>query len=263
VRRARTRGHVYETHKICSPHGFCLIASLLTGCGGGGGGSPTPRTVANTSSTHYLPLVEGDTWTFASGARIVDEGPLTLSCSCPDNGGLIEEMELFSPSATLLGTIFFASYTPSSGASLLTTLIGTEEPGATTATIASTTQMPYGPPIMDDHPTVGESWSDGLGDTSTITAVNGTIGISNNQEVIDVATDSVVSGSTSFSWSFAKGVGFAAIAEGGSSTNLSSFSLTTAASAGVTTTSVIRGVITSTPPDLRTLTAALIHTSER
>jgi hypothetical protein len=248
-----------RAHSFLITMTFVANTSLLIGCGGGGNPTPAPRTVANTSSTHYLPMGAGNTWTFAEGARIVDEGPLTLSCTCPDNGGTIEQMNLYTSDSTLTASFFFATYRPSGAASSLTTLIGSEQPGATAATVASTTQTPYGLPIMDDNPTVGEAWSDGLGDTSTITTVDGTVAIADNQEVIDVATDSVAAGgSTSFTWSFAKGVGFAAIAEGGSSTNLATFSLGAPAGAGVTTMS-IKGFVANKPADIGALAAAVVR----
>ena len=195
----------------------------------------------------------------ASGGSLADQGTITLSCTCPDNGQQVERVDAFAAtSGGLLGSFFFAKYTPAGATSEITTLIGIQAAGATTMTITSTTGYPYGLAILDDSPHAGESWSDGLGDTSTITSVGGTIPIANNQQVINVASDTISGGSSSTSWSFAKGVGFASISQGGQTTNLSSFSVNALQSMALRPKRVVAGVSSSKPIGVAALVAGLL-----
>jgi hypothetical protein len=245
---------------------ICIAATVvLAGCGGGGSGSgSTPLTLANTSSNHYLPLSAGNTWTLASGGSLTDEGPITLSCSCPENGHAIERVDAFQPvSDGLVGSFYFAKYTPTGATSELTTLVGIEQAGATTMTITSSASYPYGLSIMDDSPSAGESWNDSIGDISTINSVDGTMSIAGNQQIINVAADTISSSSSSssgsFGWSFAKGVGFAAISEGGQSTNLSSFSINALQSTALAPRRVVAGLASSKPIGVAALLAGLLR----
>lgn len=210
----------------------------LAACGGGGGGGnsgstpPQPITrIANTSLPYYLPMSAGNSWTFATGGKMVDIGSITLQCSCPENGAAIERIGLYPPNSTApSGSFFFVKNTPNGGTQL-TNLIGVEnDAGTSNITLASSTQFPYGVPIMDDSPHQNESWNDGAGDLSTITSIGGTMMLANGSEVINVATDQITGSFSPITWSFAKGVGFTQIAVGTQSTSMTSFSVNTATS---------------------------------
>ncbi|HEY0799133.1 MAG TPA: hypothetical protein VGD50_08280, partial [Candidatus Baltobacteraceae bacterium] len=195
-----------------------------------------------TASAYYLPLNMGNTWTFTTGASFVDEGTVPLTCACPENGAIVEQVALLDPGSSSPGGYFyFAKYTPSGHASLLTTLIGIQ-PAGQNMTITSTVQTPDGLPIMDDSPAKGESWSDGLGDLSTIDAVGGTTTITGNQQLINVASDTITGSATPLNWRFAKGVGFASISYGGQTTSLSSFTINAAQSTSLKPKSSVLGV---------------------
>jgi hypothetical protein len=213
---------------------------VLTACGGGGGGNtapptpaptPTPHPIANTSSPFYLPLSTGNSWTFATGGKIVDTGSMTLSCSCPDNGGTMERLAVYSPgSSSVSDSLFFTKNTPSGGTQL-TNMIGVEnDAGTNNITIASTVQFPYGIPVMDDSPKANETWSDGVGDASTITSVGGTMVLPNGDQVINIAVDQITGNFNPITWAFAKGVGFTSIGAGAQSTTLTSFYVNAATS---------------------------------
>lgn len=219
--------------------GFVFIV-MLSACGGGGGGSygggsVPPIQIANTALPFYLPLAAGNTWTFATGGRMVDAGSGTLSCTCPGAGYRTERIQLYPPgSSTVSSSFFFTKNTPS-GATQLTNVVGVENGSGTgNITIVSIPQYPYGIPVMDDSPRQGESWNDGAGDSSTITSVGGTLMLSNSSKIIDVASDTI-SGSnlSTVTWSFAKGVGFTQIGVGTQSTNLTSFFVNTTTSYAV------------------------------
>ena len=203
----------------------------LTACGGGGGNAlpPAPKTppTANTALPYYLPLAGGNTWTFASGGKMVDMGSSTLTCTCPDNGGAMERIAIYAPSSSAIsGSIFVSKNTPAGGTQL-TNMVAVENDGNTNnLTIASTAAFAYGIPFMDDSPKQSESWSDGLGTTSTITSIGGTATMGGSQ-IVDIATNQISAGIT---WSFAKGVGFTMISSGGQSTGLASFTVNTATS---------------------------------
>lgn len=212
---------------------------VLAACGGGGGGSTTPPTtppapqppIANTSLPFYLPLASGNTWTFTTGAKLVDLGSAPVSCSCPDNGATMERIALFAPaSQTASGSFFFTKNTPSGGTQL-TNVIGVENDANTdNITIASNAMFPYGVPVMDDNPQLNESWNDGAGDASTIIAVGGTLMLPNNTKIVDIATDELTGNFNPITWSFAKGVGFTSISAGNQSASISSFFVNTSTS---------------------------------
>lgn len=206
----------------------------LAACGGGGGGGNSlpsaPRTppTANTALPYYLPLANGNTWTFASGGKMVDMGSTTLTCTCPDNGGAMERIALYAPSSSAIGGSIFVTKNTPQGGTQLTNMVAVENDGNTNnLTIASTAAFTYGIPFMDDSPKQNESWTDGLGTTSTITSTGGTLTMGTSQ-IIDVATNQIAS--AGISWSFAKGVGFAMISSGGQSTGLASFAVNGATS---------------------------------
>jgi hypothetical protein len=83
---------------------------------------------------------------------------------------------------------------------------------------------------MDDNPKVNESWTDGAGDASTITAVGGTMTLANGSKIIDIATDQWTGSFSTITWGFAKGVGFTSIGVGTQTTSLSSFTVNAATS---------------------------------
>lgn len=216
-----------------------LSVLFLAACGGGGGGGtstnppvsnpapqPTATPIANTSLSYYLPLASGNTWTFATGAKMSDMGSGTLQCQCPGNGIAMEQIALYQAnSSTISASLFF---TKTSGNTVLTNLVGAESgSGNGNITIASNAQYPAGMPVMDDNPSVNESWNDGAGNTSTITAVGGTMMLPNNTEIINIATDVVSGNFNPITWSFAKGVGFTSIGVGNQSTTITSFFVST------------------------------------
>lgn len=218
----------------------CLIAlaasAILAGCGGGGGGGnnsgpPKGPSVANTSLSYYLPLAQGNSWTFASGGKMQDLGSATLPCTCPANGAQVERIGIYSPGSSAVSASFFFMKTPPSGQfGRLSNMIGVENDAYTNnITVASDSTYPNGMPVMDDNPSVNEFWSD-AGGTSTITSVGGTMTIPNNQEVIDIAVDQITGSFSPITWSFAKGVGFTQIGVGSQSTTITSFSVNTSTS---------------------------------
>ena len=243
--------------------------AFLTACGGGGGGAtppaPTTPPVANTPLSYYMPLAQGNSWTFSSGGRIVDMGSSTVVCSCPASGAKMEQIALYPPgSSTISGSFFFTKNTPSGGTQL-TNYVGVENDAYTNnITIASTTQFPYGVPIMDDVPSVNEFWSDGLGDVSTITSVGGTLTLANGSQVNNIAVDQITGGSSPITWGFAKGVGFTSIGAGTQSTSLTSFSVnvTTSASTGRRAAAVTQFVAHSGVPDAASVVRSLLGSNQ-
>ncbi len=103
----------------------------------------------------------------------------------------MEQIGLYAPSSnTATGSFFFTKNTPA-GATQLTNLIGVATGlDTTTITLVSTTQFPYGVPIMDDSPSANEFWNDS-GALSTITAVGGSMQLPNGQKIINIATDQI------------------------------------------------------------------------
>lgn len=165
---------------------------------------------------------------------MADLGSFTLTCSCGDNGGSMERIGLYPPgSGTVSSSFFFTKNTPS-GRTQLTSLVGVENDANTNnITIASTSGYPYGIPIADDSPSVNESWSDGSGNTSTVTSIGGTMMLANNSQVINIAADQITGNFSPITWSFAKGVGITQIGIGAQSTTISSFYVNTATSSSV------------------------------
>ena len=230
-----------------------ILISFLTACGGGGGGGgggtgggggvTPPITIANTANVHYLPLANGNSWTFASGGKMVDMGTYTLTCSCPDNNGSMERIALYDPGAvTISGSFFFTKTLPSSQFGELSNVVGVEnDAGTNNIILASYAQFPNGLPVMDDSPSANEFWNDGHGDLSTITSVGGTMILPNQTEVINIATDQITGNFSPTTWSFAKGVGFTQIGVGAQSTSLTSFFINATTSLSVSGTRYARG----------------------
>mgnify|MGYP001496571385 CR=1 FL=1 len=235
--------------KVCIKQIFSALAlAALAACGGGGssGGSGpvapvvtptlTPVPIGNTSLAFYLPLAAGNSWTFATGGKLVDAGSGPLVCTCPGNGYKMEQVQAYAPSsATVSASFFFTKNTPTGG-SQLTNIVGVENDANTNnITIMSSTQFPYGIPLMDDAPLVGEKWTDGAGDTSTITSVGGTTMLPSGTQIINIANDQITGPTFSaLSFSLAKGVGFTQIGVGSNATNMVSFSV------GASSSSVVR-----------------------
>lgn len=208
-----------------------LFAFALASCGsgGGGGGGPIPgggssMTTLNTAVPDYLPAASGNYWNFSTGARMVDGGSYTLTCSCPGDGVHMERIELYDPgSSTISSSFFFAKNTPEGGTQL-TNMIGVEnDSGTNNMTGSSTATYPYGEPVMDDSPRANEQWSDGSGDTSTIVSTGATLSISSSSQIVGVATDQMTGNYSTITWGFAHGVGFTKIGVGTQTMNISSF----------------------------------------
>jgi hypothetical protein len=211
---------------------------VLSACGGGGGGSssapptPTPIPIANTSLSYFLPLANGNTWTFATGGKFVDVGGGTMGgCACPADGVKIEQIALYSPGSTSISGSFFFSKTSASGNfGPLTNILGIEQDANNNhITVISDSTYPSGFPIMDDVPSVNEYWIDN-GAQSTITSVGGTMYLPGGAKIINVANDQLTSSAETISWSLAKGVGFTGIGVGTQSTTITSFYVNTSTS---------------------------------
>lgn len=192
--------------------------------------------MANTSLAVYLPLANGNYWTFATGGKLADMGSATLTCTCPANGYTMERIGMYSPgSQSVSASMFFTKNTPS-GATQLTNLVGVEnDPNTNNIVIASYASFPYGIPIMDDSPKANESWNDGAGDQSTITTVGGTMTLPSGAVVNSIATDELSGNFNPITWSFAKGVGFTSIGVGSSTTTLTTFYVNTTTSQSIMT----------------------------
>ena len=243
-----------------------LCAALgLASCTGSGSPfgpspTPTPQNLANTSLPFYLPLADGNSWTFDDGESINDTGSGKVSCSCPANGISIEELDLDSSSGSYEGSLYFDKQT--SNGRNLTDFFGTSTSRGSNLSYISTPNYPDGLPIMDDNP-FSESWTDENGDTSTIGSVGQTVTLANGQEAINVASDTLSSGTThtNFSWQFGQGLGFVTITSGGTTATLSSFNINTTssfsrmrrASQGLQTRRTFRAVRRMTPADLAVL----------
>lgn len=212
---------------------FAIPALLfVAACGGGGGGSSTPPVppVANTSLTNYLPLATGNTWTFASGGRIVDVGSSSLQCSCAYNGGRIEGHDLTSQSGAYGGTFLYAKAAGVEGSGApITYLVGISQDHGQTIQLAGSTSTNKGVipglGVMDDNPSVSETFMDTVGDTSTIGSVNQSVTYGGATYDND-ATDTISgSGFSSIVFGFARGVGYTNVSYQGQSTTLASFSV--------------------------------------
>jgi len=231
-----------------------LAIALLAGCSGGGGGgsnsggsggyTPNGPIVYNTANIHYVPLASGNSWTFATGGRILDAGTYSLTCVCGVNGQTVEDVDLYDPQGTYSGTFILAKTT---GTPQSTTLLGISSNHGTAITLLFTGTS-YGLPFMDDAPSIGQGATVG-GETTTITNVGGTQPYSNGI-INNVATDTITGASLDMAWSFARGVGFAAISEGGQSTQLVAFSIDPIRSQSLVQTPRVNAITGSASPAL-------------
>jgi hypothetical protein len=172
---------------------------------------------------------------------MVDMGSGPLQCSCPDSGGPVERIALFSAGSSIISASFFFAKNTPSGATQITNLIGVENDANTSnVTVASTTQFPYGIPIMDDSPRQNETWNDGAGDVSTITAVGGTLLLASGSQIVNNATDQITGNFSPITWSFAKGVGLTQIGVGTQMTAITSFFVNAATSTSKVRQSALR-----------------------
>ncbi len=227
-------------------------ALALAACSGSSnpfGPSPTPQNVANTSLPYYLPLAQGNSWTFDDGEVINDTGSGQFSCSCPANGINVEELDISDSGGTYEGSLYFNKQT--SGGRALTDFLGTSSSQGTGIDYISTPNYPDGLPAMDDSPYSGESWTDENGDRSTIGSVGQTVNLSNGQVAINVAQDTfaAASAANSFNWQFGQGIGFVTISSTTGSTTLSAFNVDTVNSYSVKHRT-FRGSRALTPADL-------------
>ena len=198
---------------------------LAIGGGGGGGGAalPPPPVFANTSLPLYLPLATGNTWTFASGGKIVDAGPSTFACACSFNGQRVDRLDLTDPTGIYSSSFLFSKYFDSSNGGILTTvLVGTSPDHGTTRSFFGTAAN-TGIPVMNDAPVQGRSYTNS-GITATITSAGQTQPLPDGRFINNVATSTLSqSGAQNIVFGFAQGVGFTSIAVGSQSTNLASF----------------------------------------
>jgi hypothetical protein len=230
--------------------GAAVAAAMLTACGGGGGGgggssvTPPQPTPANTSNSAYLPLLAGNTWTFQSGGKITDGGPIALVCSCPINNKAVERLNLTAPDGTFAGALYFAKGPWPSAPSAnhrITYLVGVRTATATSITPAyqSTNGSIPGYPAMDDTPTNGEVL--GLGTmtpsdptTVTIQGVGATQAYGSNQVIANMATGTITQqGTTVFAFILAQGVGFASFNSSTQTNLLTNFSINAVSSLSV------------------------------
>ncbi len=218
---------------------FIAAASslLLAACGGGGGGNtpvpPPPQVFANTSLSFYLPLATGNTWTFATGGKIVDSVSHTISCACLYNGRRSDSLDLIDPSGTYGSSFIFTKFFDGTNNGVLTTvLLGTStDHGATVSYFGSGANI--GIPVMNDAPVQGKSYTNS-GITATITSVGQTQALPDGRFVRNVATGKLTqSGAQDITFGFAQGVGFTSVAVGTQTTNLASFSVDVTNSASV------------------------------
>jgi hypothetical protein len=219
---------------------ICSLIPILAACGGGGNasGSTPVIPVGNTSLSHYLPLSVGNTWLFSSGGRINDSSTGVLSCTCTYNGGQIEGHDIISPTGAYSGTFYYAKQAGAVGSGApVTFLVGSStNHGATLVLVGSTATANGTIPgigVIDDNPYVGESFSDPIGDASTITAVGQTANYSTVQYV-NVATDTLSGpsvGPAGVLWSFARGVGYTSLSLAGVNATLTSFTASSTSSA--------------------------------
>jgi hypothetical protein len=211
---------------------FTVLSALaLAGCGGGGGGgtgggggggAPPAPVYANTASQFYLPLHNGNSWTFNSGGSIRDTGPTLVSCNCTINGTTVEALNLVEPDgATVSGTLYFAK-AQSSHSSVLSVLVGLANPGEPMEIV--TDGVTYGIPIMDDAAVQGESWTL-AGETSTITSVGATQSYPGGETIRSVNSDTLSDTSGTISFGFAQGVGFTSLIDSGETITLTAFSI--------------------------------------
>jgi hypothetical protein len=262
--------------------GFALFVPLAA-CGGGGGSSPVttpvtppttpPSTVANTSATQYLPLGAGNTWTYTSGGSMRDLGSISLPCSgCAIQGIAIESIGVYSPAGTQAGIFYYSkgSYPSGTYAGHAVTYFNglSKDGGITVLTLEySLDGKVPGVVVMDDAPTVGESFSFAAGAgsaifpaTSNITSIGGTQALGANTTINNVAQDLLSQSTSTFGFGFARGVGFASITTGGTTLNLSSFSINAATAFDAKRQSMSvqpRTVRPATPAELATIPAML------
>ena len=201
---------------------------MLAACGGGGGGGtpvPPPQVFANTSLAFYLPLATGNTWTFASGGKIVDAGPSTFVCACSYNGQRVDRLDLIDPTGAYSSSFLFSKFFDTSNGGILTTvLVGTSPDHGTTRSLFGTAAN-TGIPVMNDAPVQGKSYTNS-GITATITSAGQTQGLPDGRFVNNVATGTLTqSGAQPIVFGFAQGVGFTSVAVGSQSTNLASFTV--------------------------------------
>ncbi len=220
---------------------------LMVACGGGGGvappvtpspstvptatplPTPTPK-VLNTSLTAYLPLARGNFWTFSPGSRMTDVGTFWLTCTCPYTFGLMEEIDIHDRFGSFGGSLFFTKQQGTTG-TIWSNLIGVREPGQTLVSLIYDQRYPLGLPLMDDVPSVDETWTVLAGGatlaTSTIVSIGGTLPLPNNEQVVNVATDEISEATfgRTLTMSFAQGVGFTQVSIAGRNADLTSFTV--------------------------------------
>ncbi|MDQ2818528.1 MAG: hypothetical protein M3T49_10045 [Candidatus Eremiobacteraeota bacterium] len=240
------------------------LAIAAAACGGGGGGSspgPPPISYANTALPYYLPLAAGNQWKFANGGVIDDTGPSVLSCNgCAYDGGALEDLDVINPSGAYALTFYFAKASPF-GTNDTFLVAFSSDHGSTITLIgpfvSGNVQVVPGIGVISDTPQVNQSWSDN-GLTSVIQSVGGTQSYGSNQQIKNIAVDTITgvnNGQTqTITWGFAQGVGFTSINFNGQSALLTSFSVSTTGSH-----SAIRKVIRSSSSsfDRNSLAAAL------
>jgi hypothetical protein len=218
-------------------------AAVLTACGGGGGGGggggitpPPQQTMANTSNSSYLPLLAGNSWTFQSGGIITDAGLVTVLCSCPINNKSVERLNLAAPGGAFAGALYFAKGAwPSapSASHRITYLVGVRTATATSISLAyeSANGSIPGYPAMDDTPSNGEvlglsTMTPSDPAATTIQGVGATQAYGSNQVIGNMATGTIVSGTTTIiAMILAQGVGFASFNSGTQTNLLTSFSI--------------------------------------
>lgn len=226
-----------------------LAVVALAACGGGGGGGgtggPPPVTVANTSSPFYIPSKAGNRWVFNTGGSINDAGRFTTSCGgCAINGLATEGMDILDTTGAYSSTFYFAKSPSTQTTGTIDTLIGISSNHGASVTLVTDGAGNYGLPVNDSAAFVGEHWTNS-GETSTITAVNGTQPY-NAQIINSVNTDQFTGAQLALTWSFAKGVGFTSLSINGQTATLTSFTVD-----AVGSTSIARA-----PAGVRTVRAA-------
>jgi hypothetical protein len=217
---------------------LAVSVMLLSGCNGR---LPRVAGVANTANAAYLPLLSGNTWTFASGTAILDAGAVTLSCSCPQNGKTFEEHDI-SVSGVYGGSWIIGKGQWPAGSlagHTVTYLVGdSTDRGLTIALMPESTDGTVpGFPLLDDAPAAGETFtltSGGSSATTAIASVGGTQNYGNGQIIDDIARVVVTGGGLSspiMALSAAKGVGYTSVpGPSGGMTTLVSFSIDAARS---------------------------------
>ena len=181
----------------------------------------------------YLPLVPGNTWTFATGSKIIDGGTRTLSCTCTFNGRRIDHLDLIDPSGVYGSSFIFSKFFDNTNGGVLTSvLVGTStDHGATISLFGDATNT--GIPVLNDAPVQGKTYTNSVASiTSTISPVGQTQPLPDGRFIRNVATDTLTSpGAQNIVFSLAQGVGFTAVGVGSQTTNVSSFTIDTVNSA--------------------------------